>query len=595
MAQGGSPPVVVAISSTDAGRAALGRLLRARDYRVRTALPDGQAARVLAAHRPDAIVLDADPQHAAVAALLRRLAAAAPRVPVIRLDGTGRRSAAAEADLLLPSPVSGRMLRRAVRAALRLRRAEAQAARARWECEAAFGAIAHGVCLLDAKGQVLRHNPAMASLLGCSEQALSDRPVWQARGRGRPLPLARLFRQLRRDRQRQAGAVAVGRRRLEITLDPVFGECGQLVAATMTAADVTEHVRARRRAERAGGARAREARLLDTILENTTNAVAYLDPEFRFVRVNSLAASVAGITPAEMTGCALLEVFPRLVDLQAAMRRAMTTKRPVEIRQFEWLPPGHPERGPRAVDVALVPVLTEEGEVEGLVASALDVTERVQEHEQLLAAERARAALAENLKDEIAHRVRDHLAMVTGLLQVQVATQADDRVCAALRGAVSRIRTIGELHDVMYAPQGERVALGAILQRVAEGAREVFAGGEPVELLVAGHQLVCSPAQATNVSVIVHELVANAVRHGGPGPDGRRRVQLRTSRRGGELRLSVWGSGHPLPKDFDIQAQQGTGLRVVSDLVSQYGGLLTLRPRAGGTEAVVKLEAERLT
>lgn len=332
MAQVASPPAVVAISSTTASRAALSRQLRAACYRVKTAPPDARAYEVLTQHRPDAIVVDADPRDAAVAQFLRGLRApsAAPRIPVIRIGGSGKSLGDAEADFLLPSPVSRAALRQAVRTALRLRRAE------------------------------------------------------------------------------------------------------------------------------------------------------------------------------------------------------------------------------------------------------------------------LRAAQAENLKNEIAHRVRGQLAMVTGLLQVQAVGQSDSRVAAALRAAVSRIRTIGELHEVMYAPKHERVPLSAILQRVAEGAREVFAGREAVELSVNGKEIDCSPAEATNLCVITHELVANALRHGGPGPDGRRRVEVETARGDGEVRLLVWGSGHPVPRGFDVQAQQGTGLRVVSDLVSQYGGSLTLRPRAGGTLAVVKLGADRL-
>jgi two-component sensor histidine kinase len=327
MAQGGSPPVVVAISDSTPARAALGRLLRAGDYRVRMARPDGHGAKVLTAHRPDVIVLDADPRDASVAALLRRLdAGAAPRPPIIRVDGSSER--AAEADLLLPSPVRGAVLRRAVRAALRLRRAELEAAR------------------------------------------------------------------------------------------------------------------------------------------------------------------------------------------------------------------------------------------------------------------------AEHLRNEIAHRVRGHLAIVTGLLQVQMAAHADERVCAALRGAVSRLRTMGELQDLMYAPRGDPVPLAALLRRVAEGARDVFAGGDPVELLIAVHTYACSHEQATNLFVIAHELVANAVRHGGPGANGRRRVEVRAWRRSGEVRLSVWGTGRPVPKGFDVRVQQGTGLRVVSDLVSQYGGSFALRPRAGGTVAMVRIRAK---
>ncbi len=56
-----------------------------------------------------------------------------------------------------------------------------------------------------------------------------------------------------------------------------------------------------------------------------------------------------------------------------------------------------------------------------------DVTAVVEQRNRLLAAERARAELAEHLNDEINHRARNNLAMASGLLQAQASQEANPR------------------------------------------------------------------------------------------------------------------------------------------------------------------------
>ena len=150
-----------------------------------------------------------------------------------------------------------------------------------------------------------------------------------------------------------------------------------------------------------------ERDILQTIMENTHAHLAYLDPQFNFVRVNSAYAQGSGYRKNELIGRNHFELFPH-AENQAIFEQVRETGRSVTFRARPFQFPGQPELGitypckgkrsgtcqyegmpdrPRlsAVDAVgsgtywdwgLVPVKDGYGQVQGLVLSLLDVTER---------------------------------------------------------------------------------------------------------------------------------------------------------------------------------------------------------------------------
>ncbi|MFW6115720.1 MAG: PAS domain S-box protein [Chloroflexota bacterium] len=147
--------------------------------------------------------------------------------------------------------------------------------------------------------------------------------------------------------------------------------------------------RDRRRIEELAGALRIQRDRLQTIMESTHAQLAYLDNEFNFVDVNSAYAEGAGHSQEGLIGKNHFELFPD-EENQAIFERARATGEPVsfQARPFDY--PDRPELGTTYWDWTLVPVKDKE-EVQGLVLSLLDVTER-ERLMQALAEERARLA-----------------------------------------------------------------------------------------------------------------------------------------------------------------------------------------------------------
>ena len=120
----------------------------------------------------------------------------------------------------------------------------------------------------------------------------------------------------------------------------------------------------------------RERDLQQTLMERTHASLVYLDRDFNFVRMNAAYELACQRPRAEMLGRNHFELFPD-AENEAIFRQVRDTGEPVTFvaKPFEF--EDQPWRGVTYWDWTLTPVKTAGGEVEGLVFSLVDVTERV--------------------------------------------------------------------------------------------------------------------------------------------------------------------------------------------------------------------------
>ena len=115
-----------------------------------------------------------------------------------------------------------------------------------------------------------------------------------------------------------------------------------------------------------------------------------------------------------------------------------------------------------------------------------------------------------------------------------------------------------------------------------------MAPGKHIILRIEGPDILLPSAQATSVSLILNELVQNAVEHGfGEGmDDGEIRIALAEDAK--HVTLKVTNDGTPLPDGFDIKKTDSLGLQIVESLVrGDLQGRFTLVNDGGKTVASV--------
>src|SRR4030042_2457977 len=117
-----------------------------------------------------------------------------------------------------------------------------------------------------------------------------------------------------------------------------------------------------------------QSNILEAFFSSTVTPLVLLDRNFNFVRVNEAYAKACQRDVSEFPGHNHFEFYPS--DAKAAFEQVVQTKVTYQAIARPFTFPDHPEWGKTYWNWTLTPILDEEGEVEFLVFSLEDVTER---------------------------------------------------------------------------------------------------------------------------------------------------------------------------------------------------------------------------
>lgn len=125
-----------------------------------------------------------------------------------------------------------------------------------------------------------------------------------------------------------------------------------------------------------------KSRVLESFFKHTQTCLIFLDRNFNFIRVNEAYAKVCSQHAQDFEGRNYFVDYPS-EELRAKFRQVVETKQPYSDFKRPFIFPDHPEWGTTYWDMTAAPMLDVEGEVDFLVFSLVDVTDRVQAEKQL--------------------------------------------------------------------------------------------------------------------------------------------------------------------------------------------------------------------
>ncbi|MCW2714106.1 MAG: putative signal transduction histidine kinase [Frankiales bacterium] len=204
---------------------------------------------------------------------------------------------------------------------------------------------------------------------------------------------------------------------------------------------------------------------------------------------------------------------------------------------------------------------------------------------------------------EIHHRVKNNLQTVAALLRMQARRMDAAPARAALEQSVRRVASIALVHETLSQAWEDNVDFDEIADRVIAMCAEVAVPESAVQVRRVGSFGVLPADVATALSMVLNELVQNAVEHGYPGSsahqpptptgqvEGAGLIEVQVQRGEDRLTVTVTDDGVGLPDGFDPAATGRLGLQIARTLVTaDLRGSLTLEPSgASGARAVVDL------
>lgn len=209
-----------------------------------------------------------------------------------------------------------------------------------------------------------------------------------------------------------------------------------------------------------------------------------------------------------------------------------------------------------------------------------------------LSIEHAKLQVRSTLMQEMHHRVKNNLQQVASLLRLQLRHSRYKSLEEALNDTLSRILAISAVHELLSREDLDHVGLRSIGEALVQHQqRSLILPDRTLRFEIRGADVHLGTAQATQVALILNELILNAVEHGfRVTRDGD--VHINVEEREGEVALWVSNSGDPLPEGFDVANQSHLGLQIVENLARALGGRFKLENRLGW--AVAELRFTRL-
>jgi PAS domain S-box-containing protein len=260
---------------------------------------------------------------------------------------------------------------------------------------------------------------------------------------------------------------------------------------------------------------------------------------------------------------------------------AVGVERDIEIRQR------HEDGGWRWLQITASNLLDNPA-VRGVVLNARDVTTRRQAQEALHQTEQQlRSSLREKevLLQEIHHRVKNNLQVISSLINLQMRRLKDPLSQGALEECQHRVLAIALIHEKLY--QSKRLDSLPMSDYVSSLAHGIFQAGKvettTVSLHIAVEDIALPIDKAIPCGLILNELITNALKHA--FVDGRQgAIHIRIDRlSGSRLRLIVADNGVGLPASLDPNHCRSMGLQLVNTLAEQLAGQLEVDLQGGSS------------
>lgn len=197
----------------------------------------------------------------------------------------------------------------------------------------------------------------------------------------------------------------------------------------------------------------------------------------------------------------------------------------------------------------------------------------------------------EVLLKEIHHRVKNNMAVISGLLELQAMSTEDPELKNMLKESQLRIFSMAMIHEKLYQTEtfadiefGEyvRELVSSIIETVDSSKKEIS-----VEYNMDSVRLNIN--QAIPAALILNEAVVNAFKHAFKGRS-RGKITISMGQKESAITLDIKDDGIGLPEDFVLKETHSLGTTLIQTLTSQLRGELSFSNRAdnNGTEVSIR-------
>lgn len=188
----------------------------------------------------------------------------------------------------------------------------------------------------------------------------------------------------------------------------------------------------------------------------------------------------------------------------------------------------------------------------------------------------------EVLMQEIHHRVKNNLQVVSSLLSIQSRHLTDNQAIEAIKEGQNRVKTMGLIHQSLYQENDFRgVNMKNYISKLAKNLFNSYnIQPEKIQLKTEINELNLDIDTVVPLGLIINELVTNALKYAFPN-DKKGTILLRANLENERFILQVSDNGIGLPEGFSIEKSSSMGYQLIQNFVNKLSAKLTVRAENG--------------
>lgn len=422
-----------------------------------------------------------------------------------------------------------------------------------------LNAISELVIYQDRQQRIIWANKAAAESVDLSMEELKGRhcyDVWHQRTS--PCPECPVLRAIQTGKSHKEEIRSPDGRVWLIRGYPVRGKNRRIQGAVEVTLEITQ----RKEAEQA--LRESEERY-KSLIHTSPDAVTVTDISGRITYVSPQTLALHGFADEdEVLGTQFSELVapesraPAIIYLQKTLKEGITRNLEYTLLRKD---------GTRFIgEVAAAVIKDGLGNAQTFIAVTRDITTRKEVREKLEASVREK----EFLLQEIHHRVKNNLQVIASILDLSRLRTDDPQAVDLIANARSKIQTMAFIHSQLYRSERfDQIEMGEHIRELLRYLSAVYAAPGAVTCHVDIEEVYLSLPQAIPCALVLNELISNAFKHAFlEKKKGIIEVSMRISP-GTGVEIGVKDDGCGLAADFDLDATESLGLKLVRNLVQR--------------------------
>jgi PAS domain S-box-containing protein len=214
------------------------------------------------------------------------------------------------------------------------------------------------------------------------------------------------------------------------------------------------------------------------------------------------------------------------------------------------------------------PVFGADKQLQFVIGFGIDITENIEKSNKIEESLKEK----ETLLGEVHHRVKNNLALVLGLIEMQITKSTTEDLRNQLSEVQRRIFSMSLIHEKLYKTSNfAKIDLSDYLKDLIQSLGTFYNKGKSIQIHYDLNSVLISTKKAIPVALVVNELITNCFKYAfNEREKGNIHVSLKRENEFTSLTIADDGPG--LPENYDLTKTKSLGFNLLVIFTKQLKG-----------------------